>query len=117
MSDERPNAIFNIGSQHGNVSNVSGDMAVHGGQHYSASSADMIRQELANLQRAMATIDLDPATRATAIAHLTHADREFDRPDPDARQISRPIQRLARLLKNLGAISGAGAALTEPLHR
>jgi hypothetical protein len=117
MSDERPNAIFNIGSQHGNVTNVSGDMTVHGGQHYSASSADMIRQELANLQRAISTIDLDPATRATAIAHLADADREFDRPDPDTRQISRPIKRLTRLLKDVGAISAAGATLIEPLQR
>jgi hypothetical protein len=36
MSGERPNAIFNIRSQHGNISNVGGDMTVYGGQHYAA---------------------------------------------------------------------------------
>ena len=42
MSGEHPNAIFNIGSQHGNVSNVAGGMTVYGGQHYTALPADMI---------------------------------------------------------------------------
>ena len=43
MTDERPNAIFNIGSQQGNVTNVGGDMTVYGGQHYTALPVDMIR--------------------------------------------------------------------------
>src|SRR4029077_9836494 len=50
MSGERPNAIFNIGSQHGNVSNVAGDMTVYGGQHYTALPAEMIKRELRSIQ-------------------------------------------------------------------
>jgi len=36
MTSEEANVTFNIGSQHGNVSNVAGDMTVYGGQHYTA---------------------------------------------------------------------------------
>jgi len=117
MTDNRPNAIFNIGSQHGNVSNVAGDMTVYGGQHYAGFPAELIRQELGNLQRAISVMGLDPAVQKKAAALLADADRELSRTGRDAKKVARPIERLAGLLKNIGAIAVSGAALIDPLQR
>lgn len=117
MTDNRPNAAFNIGSQHGNINNVGGDMTVYGGQHYTGFPAEMIRQELGNLQRIISAMDLDPAVRKAVAALLTDAGRELDQPDHDARKVARPIERLAGLLRDIGAIAVSGAALIDPLQR
>jgi hypothetical protein len=116
MNNERPNAVFNIGSQHGNISNVAGDMTVHGGQQYIAPPADMILPELARLRRALSAIHLDPDVEQSAGEYLAAADAEVRRPHPDARRVARPIERLTRLLKGAGVILAAGAALINPLQ-
>jgi hypothetical protein len=117
MTDNRPNAIFNIGSQHGNVSNVAGDMTVYGGQHYTGFPAELIRQELGNLQNAISEMGLDPAVQEKLAALLANADHELSRTGCDAKKVARPIERLAGLLKNIGAIAVSGAALIDPLQR
>ena len=117
MSGERPNAIFNIGSQHGNVSNVAGDMTVHGGQHYTAFPADMIGQELRNIREIISAMNLDPAAGKAAAGLLADADRELGKSRHDARKVARPIERLTRLLRDIGAIAAGGAALIDPLTR
>jgi|SRR6516164_4607455 len=116
MTSERPNAIFNIGSQHGNVTNVAGDMTVYGGQHYTALPADMIRQELENICRVISAIGLSPEARKTAAALLADAGRELGQPGCDAEKVARPVKRLAGLLSDIGAISAAGAALIGPFQ-
>jgi hypothetical protein len=115
MSGERPNAIFNIGSQHGNVSNVAGDMTVYGGQHYTALPADMIGRELRNIQGIISAMNLDPAARKAAARFLADADRELGKSRHDAKKVARPIERLTRLLRDIGAIAAGGAALIAPL--
>ena len=117
MTNERPNAIFNIGSQHGNISNVAGDMTVHGGQTYVATAADMILPELAKLRRALSAVDLGPDVRESAREFLTAAGDELGQPHPDARRVARPLERLTSLLKEAGAIAAAGAVLIDPLQR
>jgi hypothetical protein len=117
MTDNRPNAIFNIGSQHGNVSNVAGDMTVHGGQHYTGFPAESIRQELGNLLRAISAMGLDPAVQKKAAALLADADHELSQGGRDAKKVARPIERLAGLLKSIGAIAFSGTALIDPLQR
>ncbi len=117
MTDNRPNANFNIGSQQGNVSNVAGDMTVYGGQHYTGFPAELIWQELGNLQRAISAMGLDPAVQKEAAALLADADHELSRAGRDAKKVARPIERLAGLLKNIGAIAVSGAALIDPLQR
>jgi hypothetical protein len=115
MSGERPNAIFNIGSQAGNVSNVAGDMTVYGGQHYTALPADMIGRELRTIQGIISAMNLDPAARKAAAGYLADADRELGRSRHDATKVARPIERLTRLLRDIGAIAAGGAALINPL--
>ena len=117
MSGEHPNAIFNIGSQHGNVSNVAGDMTVYGGQHYTALPTDMIGQELRNIQGIISAMNLDPAARKAAAGLLADAERELGKSRHDAKKVARPIERLTRLLKDIGAIAVGGAALINPLTR
>src|SRR5437868_7016198 len=117
MPGERPNAVFNIGSQHGNVSNVAGDMTVYGGQHYAALPADEIRRELGNVQGIISAMDLDPAARKKVAGLLADTGRELVEPRHDARKVARPIERLTRLLRDIGAISAGGAALIDPLLR
>ncbi len=116
MNPERPNAIFNIGSQHGNINNVAGDMTVHGGQQYVALPTDMILPELANLRQALAAVNLDPDVEQLAGEYLTAAGEEIRRPRPEARRVARPLERLTRLLKGAGVIAAAGAALINPLQ-
>jgi hypothetical protein len=115
MSGERPNAIFNIGSQHGNVSNVAGDMTVYGGQHYTARPADRIGRELRTIQGIISAMNLDPAARKAAAGFLADADRELGKSRHDAKKVARPIERLTRLLRDIGAIAAGGAALINPL--
>ena len=115
MCGERPNAIFNIGSQHGNVSNVAGDMTVYGGQHYTALPADMIGRELRTIQGIISAMNLDPAARKAAAGYLADADRELGKSRHDAKKVARPIERLTRLLRDMGAIAAGGAALINPL--
>jgi len=117
MSGEHPNAIFNIGSQHGNVSNVAGDMTVYGGQHYTALPADMIGRELRNIQGIISAMNLDPAARKAAAGLLADADRALGKSRHDAKKVARPIERLTRLLRDIGAIAVGGAALINPLTR
>ena len=117
MSGERPNVIFNIGSQHGNVSNVAGDMTVYDGQHYTALPGDMIGRELRNIQGIISAMNLDPAARKAAAGFLADADRELGKSRHDAKKVARPIERLTRLLRDIGAIAAGGVALIDPLTR
>jgi hypothetical protein len=116
MSDERPRAQFNIGSQQGNISNVAGDMIVHGGQRYVAVPADAIREELAKFRQILSTVPLNPESQRTTEVLLVQATQELDQPQPDAQRVAGPIERLTRVLKDAGALASAGAALIDPLQ-
>jgi hypothetical protein len=117
MTENRPNATFNIGSQSGNINNVAGNMTVHGGQHYTGFPAEMIRQELGNLHRIISAMDLDPGAQKAVTALLTDVGRELDQPDRDAKKVARPIERLTALLRDIGALAVSGATLIDPLQR
>jgi len=114
--DRRPNAVFNIGSQQGIVSNVAGDMTVYGGQHWNEGSAVAVREELAKLRIAIHALDLDPALKATATRLVEEADGQAHHAQPAPEKIGSPIEKLTRLLKDSGALVAAGAALINPLQ-
>ena len=117
MSDERPYAEFNIGTQQGNISNVAGDMTIHGGQQFLAGPADAVREELVKLRQILSTLDIDPTSRRSVEELATEAADELDRPQPDASTVARPIERLTKILRDAGAFAAAGAALIDPLQR
>jgi len=116
MSERRPHAEFNIGSQQGNISNVAGDMTVQGDQRYVAAPTDAARQDLARLRLALLTIDIDPKTQRLVEDLMTEANDELDQTRPDIEKVARPIERLTSLLKDAGALAAAGAALIDPLR-
>jgi len=113
---QQPNAVFNIGSQQGNVSNVAGNMTVYGGQHWSEDSAPAVREELERLRSAIRSLDLDPTLKATATRLVEEADGQAHQAQPAPERIGRPIEKLTRLLKESGALIAAGAALINPLQ-
>jgi hypothetical protein len=115
MSNEQPNAVFNIGNQHGNVTNVGGDMTVHE-QRYAAVPADTIGPEVAKLRRVLSTLDLDPDVEASAREFFTTADHQLGQRRPDPGKIAGPLERMTRLLKNAGALAVAGAELIPPIQ-
>jgi hypothetical protein len=117
MSDNRPHAEFNIGSQQGNISNVAGDMTVHGGQQYLAAPADVVWEELAKLRLALSEIDIDPGVQRSVEDLMTETTQELNQPHPDTEKVARPIERLTRLLSDAGAVTAAGAGLIDPLQR
>ena len=108
-------AVFNIGSQQGNISNVAGDMTVEGGQQYVAASVDAVREELAKLRQVL--IHIDPKFQPLVEDLVTEATEELDQPQVDAPTVARPIERLTRILKDAGTFASAGAALIDPLQR
>jgi hypothetical protein len=55
MANEKPNSIFQIGSQQGNINNVAGNQTNYGGQQYIGVATD-IRRELVNLGRAISAV-------------------------------------------------------------
>ena len=117
MTDKTPKGIFNIGSQHGNISNVAGDMTMHGNQEYVAAYGDMVREELTKLQRALSTTGIDREVKKSVMELLTNSHRELDKSNPDPQKVAGSIEQLTRLLKDAGALSVAGAALIDPLQR
>ncbi len=62
-------------------------------------------------------MNLDPAARKAAAGLLADADRELGKSRHDAKKVARPIERLTRLLRDIGAIAAGGAALIDPLTR
>jgi NADP-dependent 3-hydroxy acid dehydrogenase YdfG len=117
MTDKSPKGVFNISSQHGNISNVAGDLTMHGNQEYVAASGDMVREELTKLQRALSTTGIDPGVKRSVMEHLTNSHRELDKSNPDPHKVAGSIEQLTRLLKDAGALSVAGTALIDPLQR
>lgn len=62
-------------------------------------------------------MNLDPAAKKTAAGLLADAGRELGKSRHDAKKVARPIERLTRLLRDIGAIAAGGAALIAPLTR
>ena len=77
----------------------------------------MIRQDLVNLQRVITSMDLDPAVRGSMKDLIADADQGLSQAGKDPRTVARPIERLVRLLKDVGAFAMSGAALIDPLQR
>jgi hypothetical protein len=117
MGDDNRNVTFNIGTQEGVNTNVAGDMTVYGGQHYTVSSPEEARRELADIREALAKLELGPDVVEEASALIDEADHELARPEPRPDKVGGPIERLTTLVSQVGGLAAAGAALVEPLQR
>jgi len=117
MSDEQPpNAVFNIGSQQGNVSNVAGNQTIYGGQQAILGVTTEIARQVSSLREALDSVELDPAVKEQADALMDEANRELAQPEPSLPKAARPIEKLTDLLKDAGALTAAGAALVDPIR-
>lgn len=117
MTGGAPKAVFNIGSQHGNIHNIAGDMNVHGNQQYTAAPTGLIQHELQNIGQILDTLDLTPEIQGHARALLAAAGQEVSQPDHHEHKAARLIGRLAGYLKEFGAMSAGGTALGDCFHR
>jgi len=117
VSDHRPNVVFNIGPQQGNISNVAGDMTTYGGQHYLEGSAEAVQLELRNLRAALGAAGLDGSVLAQATRLVDDAEQKANDPRATAEKVAGPLERLARVLEGVGLLSVATAGVVTPLRR
>jgi hypothetical protein len=59
---------------------------------------------------------VNQTVRQQADGLIEEADRELNRPDPEAGRIAGPIERLTKLLKDSGVMLAAGATLLDPIR-
>jgi hypothetical protein len=59
---------------------------------------------------------VNQTVRQQADGLIEEADRELNRPDPEADRIAGPIERLTKLLKDSGVMLAAGATLLDPIR-
>jgi hypothetical protein len=59
---------------------------------------------------------VNQTVRQQADGLIEEADRELNRPDPEADRIAGPIARLTKLLKDSGVMLAAGATLLDPIR-
>lgn len=117
MTDVPPMAVFSIGSQHGNIQNIAGDMTVNGDQQYTAGPVNMIQHELENVGQIIDMLDLNPEIQRYVKVLLAEAVQELSQPDHSEHKTARLTERLAGYLKEFGAISAGGTALADCFHR
>ena len=111
--------VFNIGRQDaGVINNVAGNQTVTGGQqgihvsHADAQSAvQLIRAILEQPDRPALT----DQQRNEVDEHLDAIGTELAQPQPQPERITPRITQLTQLLRDAGALVGAGAALVGPL--
>jgi hypothetical protein len=110
---------ISIGQQQaGQVTNVGRDQVVHGGIHGSQSAST--QQQLADVELLKQLLDdvaLTAADRRSAQEAATELEAELANDDPDPDAAARPLERLTSVLKNAGALAGAGVALIDPIGR
>ena len=108
---------FNIGSQNAaNINNVAGDQHIHGGQFGVTSGTETAVDALTRLRAAIEAnpeVAGDPSVRAE-VQQIEGA--LASSPEPDRPAISSALDRLARRLQTLGALTTAGAAIVGPLR-
>lgn len=111
--------VFNIGSQSGGViNNVAGDQTVSGTQHGVQVSLGEARSAVEALRVALEHTSLQtlsPEQREAVHEDVEAIAGELEAQEPAPERVKPRFERLTRLLKDAGALAGAGAALLGPL--
>ena len=109
---------FNIGNQNAaSIVNVDGDMTVDGGIHATATwEVQAIRAAVGRLRAEVASLPLEPGTRAEVGELLEAASGEADRPRPDKRRLGELLGTATQALKDAGALAVAGTGFIEALR-
>lgn len=98
--------VFNIGSQHEAINNVTGSQTTHGGQRVSFTDAAAI-VSAGELARALRGLGLGESAR-----DVDEIERELKQGTPDREHVA---SRLTHIAQTVTAIAGAGSAVHRPL--
>ena len=107
---------FNIGSQQGVINNVAGDQTVYGGQYAAITDQGQALQALEELRAAVAQLPLGPASAAGAQSAIGETKQALAADPPDKPAAASGLRRMAMVLKELGGVVMAGAAVLNPLN-
>jgi hypothetical protein len=112
-------ANFNIGSQNAaTIQNIGGDAVIEGGLHASATWETVeLRRALAGVEDGIAELGLTPPALAKVNEALDAAAREAAQPRPDKHRVAEHVGAVARTLKEVGALAGAGTEVVAALRR
>lgn len=113
---ERPNTVFNIGSQQGVISNVGGDQTVYGGQRAEwVSWTPQVQGHLEELRQVLSEMQLPEEARQGAEQALEEAGAELQQPEPSKERVASRIERFTEILKGVGGLAAAGLAIVNPI--
>ena len=112
-------ATFNIGQQNAaSIQNIGGNATIEGGLHAEATWETVeLRRTIARTREEVARLGLPPSQLETVNGSLDAADREATATRPDRYEVGEHLGAAARVLKEAGALVGAGAALFQTLRR
>ncbi len=107
--------VFKIEKQEGvNISNVAGDMHIHGAQQGNVTTAD-VTQQLDLIERLLGDLGLTPDVLAGPRKDLRDARAAVQQTEPDKGRAASKLESMTRVLSSVGAFVGAGAGLLGPL--
>lgn len=106
---------FNIGSQQGNINNVAGNQAIHGGQQGNFTAASDPRALLGALRAELDRMSLPPDIARQVNGEVTSLDAELGSQTPDRPTVAQRLVRITRLLASAGTMVTTGGALAGVL--
>ena len=107
--------VFKIGSQEAvNISNVAGNQYVQGPQQGNITTADVSAQ-LDVIDRILDELGLSAGVLAEARKDLRDAQSAVEEAEPDKERVGSKLESMTYVLKSVGGLVGAGAALLAPL--
>jgi hypothetical protein len=100
------------------LTNIGGDATIEGGIHAEATWETIeLRRTITRAREEVARLALSPAELETVNSSLDAAAREAAATKPDRYEVGEHLGAAARVLKEGGALAGAGAALFQTLRR
>lgn len=108
---------FNIRNQSASViNNVAGNQTVDGSQGRNVVTLDAVRAAVQELRRAVEAAPIDRSTCTAATEELDDLGAALAEDEPDQPRVADRLGRLTSLLKSVGGLAAAGAALTVPIQ-
>jgi hypothetical protein len=100
------------------ITNIGGDATIEGGIYAEATWETIeLRRTIARAREEVAGLGLSPSELETVNGSLDAAAQEAAATRPDRYEVGEHLGAAARVLKEAGALVGAGAALFQALRR
>jgi hypothetical protein len=108
--------VFNIGNQEAGQINMAGrDQYNSGGQHGAVISVADAHTAVQAVWAALQRMHLPPRLRDQLHQDVAAVERSLASATPDRAQVAGRLERLTRALGRCGALAGAGASVVAPL--